>query len=200
MSFEGTYPRDLIKNLQKDGVCEKRLFETSIPWDTAIMHITDEIRENAKQYKIKTYLRLYSDSEMQTALMKLGALSVSIPITPKFIGDYNEMIDWEYVQKNRKGNHMVTIIGWEKKNGTNYWVCVNSWGNWGNYDGLFFLPFGYPINEAWSLTDEIVVHWAEKYWEYLNQNGVIIFEKDYDVQITRGQVFALLARYLGFQE
>ena len=201
LDFEGSYPRDLIKNLKNDGVCERELFTTNLPWEIAIMRITNEMRENAKQYKIRTYLRLYSNNEMKTALMKLGALSISIPITPKFVGDYNEMIDWDYVQKYRKGNHMVTIIGWEKKNNIEYWIGVNSWGfDWGNYDGLFYLPFGYPVNEAWSLTDEIVTHWAEKYWNYLNENGVKIYEKNYDAKITRGETFALLARYLGYKE
>ena len=37
-------------------------------------------------------------------------------------------------------------------------------------------------------------HWAEKYYQYLNENGVIIYEKRFDDPATRGEVFALLSR------
>lgn len=37
-------------------------------------------------------------------------------------------------------------------------------------------------------------HWAEKYWDYLNDVGVQINEKRYDDKITRGEIFALMVR------
>ncbi|PNT94136.1 peptidoglycan recognition protein family protein [Clostridium thermosuccinogenes] len=43
-------------------------------------------------------------------------------------------------------------------------------------------------------------HWAEKYWNYLNDIGVKIYDKRYDDAMTRGEVFALLARIKGFKE
>lgn len=39
-------------------------------------------------------------------------------------------------------------------------------------------------------------HWAEEYFKYLNDNGVEIKEERFDDKITRGEVFALLARLL----
>jgi len=39
-------------------------------------------------------------------------------------------------------------------------------------------------------------HWAEEYWEKLNNMGVIVHEKRFDDGITRGEVFALLVRLL----
>ena len=39
-----------------------------------------------------------------------------------------------------------------------------------------------------------VEHWAEKHYKSLNQKGVIIHEKRFDDNITRGEVFALLDR------
>lgn len=48
--------------------------------------------------------------------------------------------------------------------------------------------------------DEIIAnvfenkHWAEKHWESLNKKGIKIYEKRFDDNITRGEVFALLDR------
>jgi N-acetylmuramoyl-L-alanine amidase len=43
-------------------------------------------------------------------------------------------------------------------------------------------------------------HWAEKYFIYLNKIGVKIHEKRYDDYLTRGELFAALARSLGYKE
>lgn len=37
-------------------------------------------------------------------------------------------------------------------------------------------------------------HWAQEYYDYLNANGIIIHETRFDDSITRGEVFALLAK------
>lgn len=44
---------------------------------------------------------------------------------------------WDYA-----GGHAVKIVGWGNENGTNYWICANSWGTaWGE-DGFFRIAFG----------------------------------------------------------
>lgn len=43
---------------------------------------------------------------------------------------------------------------------------------------------------------EKLEHWADAYWERLNEMGITVYEKRYDEAITRGEVFALLVRLL----
>jgi len=43
-------------------------------------------------------------------------------------------------------------------------------------------------------------HWAEKYYEYLLDKGIVIHEKRFDDAITRGEVITLLARMMGYKE
>lgn len=40
------------------------------------------------------------------------------------------------------------------------------------------------------------VHWAEVYWKSLNERGIVVNEKRYDENMTRGEVFALMCRVL----
>jgi len=42
-------------------------------------------------------------------------------------------------------------------------------------------------------------HWAKKYHDYLKANGVIIHEERFDEPATRGDMFAMLARLMGYK-
>jgi cathepsin B len=45
---------------------------------------------------------------------------------------------YHHVTGDLEGGHAVKILGWgTADDGTNYWICANSWGsNWGE-DGFF---------------------------------------------------------------
>lgn len=43
-------------------------------------------------------------------------------------------------------------------------------------------------------------HWAQKYFDFLNTNGVKVYETRFDEEITRGEIFALIARLKGYKE
>jgi len=43
-------------------------------------------------------------------------------------------------------------------------------------------------------------HWAKKYCDYLRANGIVIHEERFDEPATRGDVFALMARMMGYKE
>ena len=47
---------------------------------------------------------------------------------------------------------------------------------------------------------KVAEHWAEKYWKFLNENGVIVHDKRFDDKITRAEVMTLLARIKGIKE
>jgi len=44
---------------------------------------------------------------------------------------------WDYA-----GGHAVKIVGWGNENGTNYWICANSWGETWGENGFFKIAFG----------------------------------------------------------
>ena len=52
------------------------------------------------------------------------------------------------------GGHAILIRGWKKINNVAYWVLVNSWGVNVGDNGLFYLPVGYSIDEAWMITED----------------------------------------------
>lgn len=44
------------------------------------------------------------------------------------------------------------------------------------------------------------VHWAEKYFDYMNDHGVKVNDKNYDNLATRGEVMAMVARCMGCRD
>jgi len=42
-------------------------------------------------------------------------------------------------------------------------------------------------------------HWAQKYYDYLISKGISIHETRFDDPITRGEVFVLLAKVMGYK-
>lgn len=52
------------------------------------------------------------------------------------------------------GYHAVILIGWKTINDELYWIMVNSWGQDEAYNGVYYLPFDYPIIEAWMIIDD----------------------------------------------
>ena len=76
----------------------------------------------------------------------------------------------------------MTLVGWTKT----HWILLNSWGkNWGK-DGFCYLPFDYPIQEAWGVIDEVTEvkfkmakfldtegHWAEASIEKAAEKGAV---------------------------
>lgn len=201
LPFEGAYPKDLIHNMYKFGACEDNLSPTQQPdyFDDFIIHISDEMYKNAIKYVLRMYLKITTNDEIKSALYNGCGVTASIPITSKFKGGYNTLITQSYADKYRKTNHMIVIWGWKKYNGINYWICKNSSGSeWGD-KGWFYLPFGYPTNEIWALTDKVFPHWSDKYYQYLKDNNNIIFdERGYDLKATRGYCFKYMAKALGY--
>jgi N-acetylmuramoyl-L-alanine amidase len=48
--------------------------------------------------------------------------------------------------------------------------------------------------------NQVNEHWAHKYYEYLKDKGIDISETRFDDSVTRGELFVLLARILGYKE
>jgi hypothetical protein len=77
--------------------------------------------------------------------------------------------------------------------------------NWEDLNGRWAVPgttYGQSIMKLYGELVEFAKtyvyeksHWADEYWNYLNELGVMLTEKRYDEPMTRGEVFATLARY-----
>jgi hypothetical protein len=169
-SFEGMYPREAISNLKSDGVCEEKYMDISKvkynEWYEYENCITSAARENALKYRIKSYVRIYTDVELKNALVKVGAVLASIPITDKFklTEKYIPLTSKEYADKNKTINHMIVVIGYKKYNGKEYWVCVDSYGKESHDNGIFYYEVGSMFNELWTIMDDITPVDKPKYW------------------------------------
>lgn len=167
LSFEGMYLRDALSHIKNDGVCENSLIKVnSTEWYDYLGAITPAVRENAKKYKTKSYARIYSDFELKNALLKVGAVLASIPITKSFSlkNTYMPLVTKEYADKNRIGNHACVVVGWKIYNNKEYWICIDSYGKESHENGIFYYEVGSVFNELWTLVDDIATPDKPKYF------------------------------------
>lgn len=64
-----------------------------------------------------------------------------------------------------------------------------------NYLGVQFVE-----DQPQVQPDPVQPHWAQKYYDFLNANGISVSETRFDDSMTRGEVFALLAKLKGCNE
>lgn len=150
---DGMYPREALANLTKRGVPPRANFPNMGYYGTLsqqIAPLTDYLDRLALPQKTQTYVSLFSVEEIKTALMTLGPVLFSIPVYDSFYqGGHLPMPDTS--RETWQGNHAVAVMGWTKDN---RWLICNSWGKeWGPLNGWCTIPFNYPRNEAWSITD-----------------------------------------------
>ncbi len=55
------------------------------------------------------------------------------------------------------GYHAIDLRGWKKISGLDYWIFVNSWGLQTGDRGIYYFPVGYPLAEAWMITEDAPV-------------------------------------------
>jgi len=66
--------------------------------------------------------------QIQSAILEGGPMETGFQVYKDFFsyktGIYKKTSPfWDYA-----GGHAVKIVGWGNENGTNYWICANSWG------------------------------------------------------------------------
>jgi len=84
----------------------------------------------------------------KNAIMSLGPIEVGMLVYDDFfsysggIYQHPDSDDW-------LGGHAVTLVGWGKEDGLEYWIVKNSWGeDWGE-DGYFRIAMGNCSIESW---------------------------------------------------
>jgi C1A family cysteine protease len=159
---EGMVARYALDSLRKDGdvLLPDFPYNKTYPEVKALLDANKaSLISKAAPYKVTTYCRLYSAADIKTALVNLGPVSIGVQIYDSFYDNVgtNGIVPIPNTYKEKcYGGHEMTIIGWKVVTGKEYWIVLNSWGSTWADKGLCYLPMGFPIQEAWSITDLIL--------------------------------------------
>ena len=150
---EGMSPRDSLKNLQKYGDVPFDDFPVNATYpEVASLISTDQstLYQKAAANKIATYVKITTEDEIKTALETIGCVTIMIPVYTSFYAPIDGLVPIPQPTEHLDGYHEITILGWREDN---TWIVANSWGeNWGD-KGFCYIPFEFPIQEAWSVAD-----------------------------------------------
>ena len=169
----GMYLRDACKIVKEYGNATEASIggNTEQPKCTEWLKekLTDNIYEEAKNYKVASYAKCKTTNDIKHALINYGPVLGSIKWYDKYtlkdkIITFDKNVDYGY--------HAIMICGWNE----NGWICQNSWGrNW-NSDGKFIYPYTEKFEEAWSFVDaennDIITpknnHWLNYIYKLIN--------------------------------
>jgi hypothetical protein len=156
---EGMVPREAWAMLCKDGV---PLYE-DLPFIGSfgdcyghVWKLREALKKKALNRRKLSYvsLSLNDADEIRTAIMRCGAINVSIAVYKDFYSVSSEGYLTRTVTGSICGYHSLTCVGFLEYNDTIYLIIANSWGKeWGKR-GLCYMPYNYKgIREIWAITD-----------------------------------------------
>lgn len=160
---EGTFPRVALHISKKEGVCEEKY----LPYKKCdpLPSLTDEMKENAQQYKIKAYTRLYGTHQIKAALASGQMVAIGTIVSSD---NWLEQNGWILEPKGRlMGLHLTYLDGYDDNlqysGHQGFFFGVNSWGkDWG-MNGRFRMSYDYAewenvhgrnftaLTEAWAI-------------------------------------------------
>ena len=148
---EGMYPRDALKTLQKIGNVKHSIFPYNMEIPEIKYRVDTEMPKLkclAKDFKIKSYARIYTINEIKKCLINDCPVPISIPVYNNLSLNKDNIINLP--SGDNEGYHMVILYGWNEQG----FMLQNSWGKyWGN-NGRAILPYDYPIDSAWAISME----------------------------------------------
>lgn len=150
---DGMFMDQALNNIRKHGCCELSRFNEIDDYNS-LMSIFDarydELIENAKNYKIKSFYKLSALDEIKYTLMHVGAVATCMRIHETVLDENNYFSN----EGSELGGHEVVIIGWTKDDAL---IIQNSWGSdWGD-DGLAYYKLGTyaePDDWCWACVGE----------------------------------------------
>ena len=146
---EGMYPREALKTLLKVGDVPKDKFNHNKEMKE-IKRLVDEnlttLLPVAELYKIDSYSRIYTETEIKKCIFNDIPVPISIPVYNDLAYN-NETFIIDEPNGKLNGYHMMIIYGYNESG----WLIQNSWGEyWGN-KGRAILPYNYPLDTAWAI-------------------------------------------------
>lgn len=161
---QGMFPRQAIKTLLKVGDVPKDKFDHNKEMPE-IKKLVDEnfnnLKELADVYKIYSYARIYTQSEIKKILYNDVTVPISVPVYNSLQYDKNTFVIQEPSGKC-EGYHMMLLVGWNERG----YIVQNSWGLYWGDNGRAILPYDYPIDTAWAIaTDENNVFTYTTLWQ-----------------------------------
>ena len=101
-----------------------------------------EVLQNAAKYRIDSFAKLNSISDIKYALMNYGPVLSSVDWYSN-----NKVVNGVLIQGGEKnGGHAIMLYGWNEQG----WLMQNSWGkSWGK-GGCCVLPYDYKLTGTYS--------------------------------------------------
>lgn len=162
-SDSGAYIRDGIKSLNKLGVCDSVYW----PYDTSkfTWKPSSGAYDNALKNKVIQYQKVFNNRPelIRLALSEGLAVVFGFSVYQSFmnIGTTGMMPmpakdSTGRITETLVGGHAVCIVGYLQINGTNYYICRNSWSNWWGDKGYFYMPEAFITdtnlcNDFWAM-------------------------------------------------
>jgi C1A family cysteine protease len=142
--------------------------------------IPEKAFEEAKKYKVSSYLRVYTTDEIRKAIYQYGPVLGSFAITQEFMRMSSDGIVKPRGNSPWVGNHAMTIIGYDDTK--KMFKIQNSWGkDWGDH-GFCYMPYDvleHFVIDLWLVVDDKSPKAGAKYIAYkIWQNFKIQLEKN----------------------
>lgn len=148
LPMEGTYPRVALKVMQKDGSCPDYMLPYSkLKACLLPPAITEEQQRAAEEYRIDSYARCYSNSEIKQALAN-GQLIMAVILCGDNFMEYKSGVVGPPTGELH-GYHCVILCGYDDDKQA--FRGVNSWSEGWGEDGLFWLDYKVSLPEAWAV-------------------------------------------------
>ena len=150
---EGMIPRQALKTLVDFGDCHWAALSGYSDYPSAKLLYEarkEELDDLAYPYKINSYYKLDTVEDIKTAVYNIGCAIVVYRTTNPLRYPTNGYVTYD--ADSEGGLHCMTIVGWT---GDDHWIVLNSWGTDYGIDGYCYIPFDYPIQESWTMVDDL---------------------------------------------
>ncbi len=166
---KGTYIRTLLKIMKKYGVASEAL----APFSENRISISPSALREAEEYKIESYARLNSLSDIKEALYKGMYIIIGTIVTREnwnrtFLGQPSGSL---------YGGHATHLFGYDdlliepnKSEPKGYFYGQNSWGERYHAKGRFYLPYDYYTSYIHQGRKAFMEAWGVKFYD-LDEEG-----------------------------
>ncbi len=154
----GMMPKEALANLKNLGDVLNEDFPENFEY-AALQTLVNERKTkcltNASKYKVSSYVRVTSVSSVKSCIYdKKSPVMIICNIYDSF---YNTGSDGKVPLKSGalQGSHAMTIIGWTKISGAEYYIVQNSWGpEWGDNGICYIKTDNNIITDMFTVTDK----------------------------------------------